>query len=186
MPQYAQFDPAVAYPSPVIGWFDTDAINYPTLPDPAGMLVLTQEQWDGRVTGLWAVSAGALVAFVPPPPVLSPEQQAADELAARIGNGIAITSTGTPALNATYALDSDTMDQIGSVARDFGSGLGLPGDIETFTYPDATGVPRTFSGDQLTALYRKQRNLLSVLNTQAAMMAHGAPPSWPVQSATIP
>ncbi len=130
----------------------------------------------------WTFDGTTFAAPVIPPP---PPPTADELLAEAISQGIAITCTSNSALNATYALDPTTMEQIGSVARDFSSGLGLPGDIETFTYPDSTGQPRTFTGDQLTALYRKQRNLLTVLNTQAAIMGHGGSPSWPAQTAVI-
>lgn len=107
------------------------------------------------------------------------------ELAARINNGVNITSTSTPALNSLYALDTTTLDQIGSVARDAASGIGLPGGGSTFTYPDAAGVPHSFTSAQIITLYRAMRDLLFVLNTQAAIMRLGGPPTWPDQSVTI-
>lgn len=111
--------------------------------------------------------------------------QAAALLAQKIAAGIAITSTGTPAISATYALDALTLSQVQSVAQDAGSGLGLPGGASTFTYPDIAGQPRTFTSAQLIAVYRAMRDLLLILNTQAAVMAHGGPPSWPTQTAVI-
>jgi len=130
-------------------------------------------------------AGGGWTYTAPPAPVIPPEQVAATELASRVTAGIAITSTGTPSLDCTMALDAVTMDQIKSVASDFQNGFGLPGDLPTFTYPDINGQPRTFTGAQLVALYRAQRNLLFVLNSQAAVMAHGGPPSWPNQTANI-
>lgn len=122
----------------------------------------------------------------PAAPELPIEEQAANALNEHIAQGITITSIGTPSLNCVMALDKGTMDQIGSVARDAAGGLGLPGDADTFTYPDDEGVPRAFSATQLIALYKGQRDLLLVLNTQAAIMAHGGPPTWPEQSKSIP
>jgi hypothetical protein len=120
--------------------------------------------------------------FTPPPPiVLTPDQ----ELAARIAQGIVITSTATSALNATYALDKDTMDQIGPVARDSCTRLGLPGKVSTFDYPDITGKLHAFTATDLQNLYMEQRDMLLILNTQAGIMAHGLVPAWPAQSATI-
>ena len=66
MPQYASFDPNVSDPSPVIGWYDTDILNYPNL-NYDNMISMTESEWNGRMTGSWAVSAGALVAYTPPP-----------------------------------------------------------------------------------------------------------------------
>jgi hypothetical protein len=50
----------------VIGWYDTAALAYPNLPPTANLLVLTAPQWTARLTGCWAVSGGALVAYTPP------------------------------------------------------------------------------------------------------------------------
>jgi hypothetical protein len=88
-------------------------------------------------------------------------------------------------LNAVYGLDQTTMDQIGSVARDAASGLGLPGDGDTFTYPDLAGVPHVFGEPTCIGIYKAMRDLLLKLNTQAAIMTNLGTPSWPVQTATI-
>lgn len=79
MAQYAQYNPAVAAPSPVMGWYDTAVFDYPNLPPAADLLEMTAEQWDARMTGLWAVSAGALVAYTPP--VIAPDTRAAAQAA---------------------------------------------------------------------------------------------------------
>jgi hypothetical protein len=187
MPRFAQYDHAAMAPAPVTGWYDTDLLDYgDSLPAAADLFAVTDEQWDGRMAGLLAIDAGALVAYTPPPPVLSLEDQAAAALAARIAAGIAITCAAVPSLNATYALDAQTLNEIGSVARDAAAGLGLPGDAATFWYPDATGAPRTFDAAHVIALYKKMRNLMLALSTQAAVMAHGGTPAWPAQTATIP
>ena len=110
---------------------------------------------------------------------------APDVLASKLEFGIAITSTGTPALDATYALDPVTLDEIGSVARDAAAGLGLPGGLSTFTYPDITGTPHTFAAADIQNLYKAMRNLLLQLNEQEATQAAGGTPTWPAQSATI-
>jgi hypothetical protein len=179
MPKYAQVDLGQSPPK-VVGFFDTDVIRYPNLP-PMGQLVeLTDADWAARGGGMgWVIIAGRLS------PVGSPMADAAAALAARLAMGLTVTSASAPALNATYALDSLTMDQIGSVARDAGAGLGLPGDAGTFVYPDITGLMHAFTEPQLIALYRAMRNLLLALNTQAAMMMRGAPPNWPDQTAIL-
>lgn len=122
----------------------------------------------------------------PVPPEVPIDVQAQNELATRIAQGITVTSTGTPSLNCVMALDAKTMSEIGPVVM-AAPVIGLPGDGDTFTYPDIDGVPRTFNEGQLNALYKGQRDLLLVLNTQMAIMAHGGPPSWPdTQSKNIP
>jgi hypothetical protein len=186
MPQYALFDSSIMPPMPVIGWYDTDLNDYPNLPDLSELLELGTDQWSIRLSQTWAVVDGTLVPYTPPPPVLTLQQQADLELSTRRKNGIAITSTSTSTLSGTMALDDVTMNQFGSVARDAASGLGLPGDMPVFVYPTIDGSPFQFNEIQVIAVYKAQRNLLLVLNTQAAMMAHGEPPQWPEQTAIIP
>lgn len=182
MTQYAAYDSTASQPTPVLGWYDTAVVQYPNLPGSDSLLELTSDQWTARLPGPWAVQNGALVAYTPPVPL---PQQAANLLATNISLGIAITCTGNAGLNSTYGLDSITMSQIGSVAQDFASGLGLPGGLSTFTYPDMSSDPMTFTGAQIVELYKAQRNLIFVMTTQSAIMANGGSPTWPTQSATI-
>ena len=107
-------------------------------------------------------------------------------LASKIAAGIVITSTGTPALSGTYALDATTLSQIGPVARDATGGLGLPGGGSTFSYPDASGTPRVLTAETIQGLYKAMRDCLFALNTTAATLAAGGTASWPAQTATIP
>lgn len=127
----------------------------------------------------WTYGGSSFAA--PSPPVLTAEQI----LGNKIADGIDITCTGDPTISAVYALDVDTMNQVGAVARDAASGLGLPGDAATFTYPDLLGAPHAFTAVQFIALYKAMRDLLLVLNTQSALMKNGFPPDWPTQTATI-
>lgn len=120
-------------------------------------------------------------AFAAPPTPSEPPPDFEQILANRVNAGILITSTSNPELNATYSMDTETMVEIGSVARDAASGMGLPGDGPTFTYQS-----RSFTEEQITACYKAMRNLLWVLNAQAAIMANGGTPTWPTQTATIP
>ncbi len=106
-------------------------------------------------------------------------------LAQKIAAGIAITSTGTPALTATYGLDPTTLEQVGSVARDAGAGLGLPGNVATFNYPDITGANHAFTATAIQNLYKAMRDMMLVLDTQYGIAAAGGTPIWPKQSATI-
>lgn len=100
MTQYAYFDHTAPSPSPVLGWYDTGFANYPNLPAGADLLALSPDEWTGRLAGSWAVAGGALVAYEPPAPTLTVAEQAQ----ATIAEGCAITSTGTPAIDGTYAI----------------------------------------------------------------------------------
>src|SRR5260221_8745451 len=114
-----------------------------------------------------------------------PSQSPAQALGQKLGLGLAVTSTGTPQINATYALDDLTLTQVGSVARDAASGLGLPGGQASFSYPDATGQPRALTSTNVQALYKAMRDIVWQLQMQYAVLAAGGTPVWPEQKATI-
>ena len=73
MPKYAQYNPSLAAPSPVIGWYDTDNYAYPNLPGASDLLEITNTQWQARLSNPsgWAVSNGVLIAYTPPAPVVT-------------------------------------------------------------------------------------------------------------------
>lgn len=180
MPRFAQIDRSQTPPI-VIGFYDTDLIDYPNLPPTADLVELSTADWDNRMAETrWIVVNGALVSAPPLPPTAS------QLLTEKIAAGIAITSTATPALNATYALDATALSQIQSAALDAASGLGLPGGSATFTHPDAAGQPHDFTEPQIIAFYKAMRDLLSALNTQATVMDRGGSAAWPAQTADIP
>jgi hypothetical protein len=62
----------------------------------------------------------------------------------RIANGIAITSTGSPALNATYAIDPVAQGHITSVATYINTNARFPAGLAPFPWPDITGVQHSF------------------------------------------
>jgi hypothetical protein len=66
MTYYASFDPNIASPSPVNGWYNTEEFDYPNLPDSNSRITLTQEQWDSRLNQKWGVTGGQLVVYVDP------------------------------------------------------------------------------------------------------------------------
>jgi hypothetical protein len=142
MPQYAQYNPAIAAPSPVTGWYDTDLLSYPNLPPLSDLLQVTAAQWTARMANPsgWAVSNGALVAFTPPAPVLTLAQQATLALAA----GITITSTGTPSLNGTYTCDATAQARITSVQAYIQANGKFPGSTTTMTWVLMNGSVITF------------------------------------------
>ena len=116
MPKYARFDPSVAAPSPVIGWFNTDARAYPNLPPMTDLVEVPADIWGAHYanTNGYAVSAGVLVPYTPPPPVLTLAQQAAN---AAVG-GLTITLSGTMTLAATlFPTDARTQPSEGSRSR---------------------------------------------------------------------
>lgn len=169
---------------PIVAFYDTDAYAYPEAAEtiPGDWVPLSDQDWALRLTASrWTITAGRLVAVDP-----SQAQLAGQAVADALAQGIVVTSTSNPSLNAVYALDPTTLDQIGSVARDYGSGLGLPGGASNFTYPDQNREPHAFTGPQIVGLYIGMRNLLLSINTQGAIMRAGGPGNFPSNAVTIP
>lgn len=119
---------------------------------------------------------------VPTPPPPTADAVLADKIAA----GIAITSTGNPTLNATYALDERSTAQIFQIGLYASQLQKFPSGDATQPYPDITGNPgHIFTVAQFVAFLQVVAPLVSALNTQAGILAHGGTPTWPDQSATI-
>ena len=114
MPQYAQFISNSTSPCPVIGWYDTDKIAYPTLPSTENLFQVNAVQWAARIgkSSNFAVNTTTdpftLEPWYPAPPVLSLATQAQIALA----NGITITSSSNSTLNGTYDVSSSTQQHI--------------------------------------------------------------------------
>lgn len=121
----------------------------------------------------WTYDGTTFAAPVVPPPSVA--QQAAAMLAA----GIQIASTGTPALNGTYACDPTTYQRIGGIVAAIAGGLGLPGGGSTFNWPDTAGVPHEFTATAFTDFARAVMNFEYALNAVIAANA-GTLPALPV------
>jgi hypothetical protein len=145
MTQYAQFDHTATPPCPVIGWYDTALFDYPNLPAAADLLELTADQWNARMSQLWAVENGALVDYVPPPPTLQ------DQASAMLTQPVTVVSAAVPAVNADYPIDPATRTQMTSIAATINAGLGLPGGGSTFNWADVNGNPHQWPQEQFTA-----------------------------------
>lgn len=179
-----KFGKIVTADPPVVAFFDVEAYAYPEAAEtiPGDWVPLSDQDWALRLTNSrWTITAGRLVAVDP-----SPEQLAGQAVADALTQGMIVTSASNPSLNAVYSLDPTTLDQIGSVARDFASGMGLPGGAPTFTYPDQERQPHAFTGDQIVALYIQMRNLLLNINVQGSIMRSGGPGHFPDNTVTIP
>ncbi len=59
--------------------------------------------------------------------------------------GVAVTSTGTPALDGTYSILDRDISNITALATGIAAGKPLPGGGSTFNYPDITGAAHAFS-----------------------------------------
>lgn len=187
MTRYARFDHTVIGVTPVTGWFDTGYVTYTVMPNPADLLTLTDDQWTaGPLSNPngWAVSGGTVLIPVAPPQA-SPLALARAAMAQRLTLGIAITSDSTPAVNAIYALDQTSTDQIfqiGLYAKQFGS---FPGGLDTQYYPDITGLPHPFPVPVFVSFLQAVAALIAALNQQMGVMAQGGSPAWPAPVADI-
>lgn len=106
-------------------------------------------------------------------------------LALVLATGIAVTSTGTPSLSASYALDAISqaqLFQIGTFAKAFGF---FPSGASTQAYPDGAGIPHTFTTTQFVNLLLVCAAYVSAAQTTAAILDAGGSTSWPTASATI-
>ena len=152
------------------------------------------DDWYWRVAGDTNVWSSARFAYVPPSdaayqtwlsasnsftpisdrPSLS-QVMSNQRIPSFLGAGLAVVFSVAPALSSTYALDPVTLDQVGTVARDSASGLGLPGSLPAFVYPDINGVPVAFTGVQIGQLYQAMRDYVYEVNTNVAQLVFRVP-----------
>jgi len=67
MAKYAHFDSSAQGPKPVVGWYDTEAFDYPKLPSASQLIEVDDSQWHLHFSinpHGWTVEAGLLVAPV--------------------------------------------------------------------------------------------------------------------------
>ena len=159
MPKFAEFNPDDDPPQQVFGWYDTDAFDYPYLPDDSNLLMVSEDQWTDHLDdpGGWAVQDDLLVPFIPaPPPPPSTQEQARILL-----NGpVTVQSMALPNLNADYPIDSITTNQITSIASSINAGLGLPGGGPVFNWPDVGAVQHQWPAVQFTDFATQVMNFL--------------------------
>jgi hypothetical protein len=95
-----------------------------------------------------------------------------------IAKGIALTSTGVSALNATYPLDPLTISNLMGLYVGVKVGDGLPNAASSIGLPDITNTMHSFDATHLTAFALKVRDYLWSLSP-GQVTAHG----WPVSNA---
>jgi hypothetical protein len=143
----AYFDSTQPAPQPVLAWYDTGVIAYPALPASANLLQLTPTQWASRMTGLWAVQGGALVASTAPAPTLAEDAMAA------IGAGLMIALSGSVTLSATiFPTDPVTQAKLAAVVTTLTATGEFPGGAATYPLKSASGEWYTFTVNQYKAV----------------------------------
>ncbi len=103
-----------------------------------------------------------------------------------ISGGLTLTSTGTPALNGTYAVDTQAQHNISSIMSGIANGLGLPGGGSTFTYQDQSGVSHSFDATHFSALAKAVRDFVYNCDITLATIVQGGTATYPINSIVIP
>lgn len=125
----------------------------------------------------WLYSNGTFSAPpAPPAPTLAQDAEAA------LNNGLAITSTSTPALNATYAVDPTSQQFIEGVAENIKIEGTFPGGAETMEWPVISGSPVTFPN---TTDFINFAEAASAYITGLMDATNGISTTLPTASATI-
>ncbi len=133
----------------------------------------------------WAAAGNQVVTILDRPSLsnLMTGQRLTDYLS----TGLTVTFTSAPSLSSTYALDPLTLSQTGNVAKDSASGLGLPGGLASFTYPDINGSPMAFSATQIQGLYMAMRDYVFQATSSVAALVFQVPgAAMPPATATLP
>jgi len=142
---------------------------------PPGAIVCTAEQALGAPYA--TVAEGVITIGAPPAPTL------AQQAAAALNAGIAITSTGTPALNGTYACDNLTQAKLSRVATFIAVNGKFPAGLTAMPWPDITGAVHEFPTiAEFQALASAVANY--VVELDAVIM--GLTTTLPSASTTIP
>lgn len=188
MTQYAQFDSTAPQPAQVTGWYDTAFVSYPNLPSSNNLLVVTSAQWAAHMANPsgWAVQDGALVAYTPPVVIPTAAQVAQTAFNNAVSAGVTINSTGSPAIDGTYALDQVSLGRITSeqvyisVTGKFTNGQ------TTRAWFDIAGAPHTFpSTTEFTAFAEAVAQYEDALITALAVGLAGGAWVAPAMPATL-
>ncbi|MEM5435228.1 hypothetical protein [Paraburkholderia diazotrophica] len=152
--------------------------------------------WDGKTD--WQPPGGVTAVALPngssatigyaydgsiftPPITTVPTPTLAQKAQAALAVGLSIASTGTPALNGTYACDALSQSDIIAIETSLSAGKGFPGGATTFGYPDTAGVMHSFSAADFTNLAAAVRDF--VYGCRAVIS--GASTTLPAATATI-
>ena len=103
-----------------------------------------------------------------------------------LSSGLTVDFSSDPPLSSVYALDPTTLTQVQAVAQDVASGMGFPGEVANFQYPDINGMPQTFAPSEFIALYQALRDYVYNVNTAVAALVFNVPgASLPPTTTTI-
>ncbi len=123
---------------------------------------------------------------VPNTPDPLPGPSANDLYAAKTAAGIQVQSQITPALNATYAIDFPTQQNIIGIVASIAAGAGLPMGATTIPWPDTMGLPHSFTSDQFKAFAAVVRDYVFGLRQTWGALNAGMNVDWPPPIISIP
>jgi|SRR5579871_3746199 len=128
-----------------------------------------------------AQGAVALINGVPTQQYTVSALPLAAQAASMLAAGLAITSTGTPALSATYPTDPATQQKMLSVQVVLTATGAFPGDAQTWQIKDAGGSWHTVTPAQYLAI----GSALAAFVAQLDLVIEGQLTTLPAASATI-
>ncbi|MGF6664837.1 hypothetical protein QF000_006505 [Paraburkholderia atlantica] len=163
----------------ITGFYDD--IDSP-VPQGTTAIEITDLQWQTCLGNPgYTVVNGKLAAPAAPTAAELEAQELAQSAQHALATGLQIASTGTPALNGTYAVDQLSQSDIIAIETSLNAGKGFPGGSSTFGYPDATGAMHTFSEANFTDFAAAVRDF--VYGCRAAIA--GTSTSLPASVVTI-
>jgi len=112
---------------------------------------------------------------------VNPPETSAQKAAALLASGLSVTSTGTPALNGTYAVDQLSQSDIIAIETSLNAGKGFPGGATSFGYPDMSGVAHGFNEANFTNFAAAVRDFVYACRA----VISGVSPTLPASSVTI-
>jgi hypothetical protein len=125
-----------------------------------------------KTAGAWNFTAPVI-----PAPTL------AQQAAAAMLQGLAITSTGTPALNGTYGVDPMSQGRVASISTYILVNGNFPGAMATYPFIDMSGAPHVFP---TTASFQAFATACANYVAAVDFVAATGTGTLPVATATIP
>ena len=107
------------------------------------------------------------------------------QLLPRATPAVALTSTGTSALNGVYSTSPDAIAQIVALATGILSGKPLPGGGSSFNYPDAAGTMHAFIGSDFINFAVAVENMVYAAEQALSTLLNGGSASLPSSALTI-
>jgi hypothetical protein len=99
--------------------------------------------------------------------------------------GVIVTSTSTPTINGTYAIDASARTFIYDLAYDVANGGSLPGGGTTFDYPDINGIQHAFSATNFSNFAAAIESFIAARLAAYTASIKGTPTPLPPNTLTI-